>query len=347
MTERPRAREALYLMDRLRPLSLAHRAAAAACVVAVVLAAPDRAFAQGPAAGDAGKARELHQKGRAAYQAGDMRGAYEAYSAAWALQKTFDVAANLGAVELATARFRDAAEHLTYALAHLPVSGEGDKQRAPLVSLLSDARKQVGAITIKVKGEKLAVTVDGRSIGESPIKDEIFVDPGPHVIAATGPGLAPDEKKLSVEKGASLTVELAPRPVDTHAPPPAPGPSPITVAGFVTAGVGFGLGTALAIVAKIKSDDAAAQYQALESKGANACAGASPSAACTALHNARAGRDTFANGALWTFVGAGVVTAGTLVYTFALPKSAPRSGSVSAVPVVSPEGGGLLVRGTF
>lgn len=327
-------------MDRLRLSSPAHRAAAVMIAAAVCLA-PGRAGADG--ASDAAKARELHQKGRSAYQAGDMRGAYEAYAAAWALTKTFDVAANLGAVELATARFRDAAVHLTYALAHLPVSGEGDKQRDALMKLLVDARRQVGALTIKVKGDRLAVTVDGRSIGESPITDEVFVDPGPHVIAASGPGLAPDEKKIQVEKGASMMVDLSPRPI--AAPPP--GPSPVTVAGFVTAGAGFGLGTALAIVAKIKADDAGAQYDALAVKGPNYCAGASPPAACTALHDARVGRDRFASGALWTFVGASVVTAGTLFYTFALPKILNRKGSISASPVASPDGAGLLVRGTF
>lgn len=118
--------------------------------------------------------------------------------------------------------------------------------------------------------------------------------------------------------------------------------------GFVIAGLGLGVGTALAIVSKIKADDAGTQLAALQSKGPNACAGASPSPACVALHDARVGRDTFADAALWTFIGAGVVTAGTLVYTFAFPRSpAAKSTAISTVPIVAPGGGGLLVSGEF
>jgi hypothetical protein len=338
----------------LRPLPPAARRAAVAGALAVAVASfaprPVAAAPQAQTAADAAKARELHAKGKQAYQAGDVRGAYEAYSAAWALTKTFDIAANLGAVELATARFRDAAEHLTYALAHLPISGDGDKQRPALIKLLEDAKKQIGTLTIKVSVDRAAVTLDGRALGESPLPDEIFVDPGDHVIAATAPTFAPAEQKLNVMKGASIPVVITLKPVEVAPPPVTPpaGPSPITVAGFITAGLGLGVGTALAIVSKIKSDDAGTQLAALESKGPNACAGAAPSPACVALHDARAGRDTFANAALWTFVGAGVVTAGTLVYTFAIPRSpAAKPAAISAVPVVTPGGGGLLVSGAF
>src|SRR4051812_44364080 len=145
-------------MDRLRPCppaapaapaARAPRRAAALAALALALAHAVPAAA-GPGAGDVARARELYTKGKTAYKAGDMRGAYEAYAAAWALQKTFDVAANLAAVELATARFRDAADHLVFALANLPVSGDADKQRPVLMGMLSDAKKQLGTLTIRV-----------------------------------------------------------------------------------------------------------------------------------------------------------------------------------------------------
>ncbi|APR87202.1 Primosomal protein N' (replication factor Y) - superfamily II helicase [Minicystis rosea] len=324
---------------------------ASVVVLALGVASPGVAFA-GPGAGtsDATRARELHIKGKQAYQAGDMRGAYEAYAAAWALQKTFDVAANLAAVELATARFRDAAEHLTFALANLPVSGEGDKQRPVLVGMMADAKKQIGTITIKANADGASLTLDGRPVGTSPMADEIFLDPGEHTVGATAPSFAPVEQKIRVDKGAYIPVILTLKKIGEPPPvvPPPSGPSPITVAGFITAGVGLGAATALAIVSKTKADDASTQLSALEVKGRNACAGASPSPACVMLHDARASRDTFANAALWTFVGAGVVAAGTLVYTFAVPHTpATKTTGLSALPIVSPEGGGLLIKGAF
>ena len=342
-------------MDRLRHLPpAARRAAAGVLAVAIVSAAPIVPAAAAPQSakgGDASQARDLHAKGKRAYQAGDMRGAYEAYAAAWALTKTFDIAANLGAVELATARFRDAAEHLTFALANLPVSGDGDRQRPALIKLLDDAKKQIATLAIKVSVDRAAVTLDGRPLGQSPLPEAIFVDLGDHVLVASAPTYAPVELQIHADKGASIPVVLSLVPV-TVAPPvvpvPGSGTSPVTVTGFVTAGLGLGVGTALAIVSKIKADAADVQLAALQGKGANACAGASPSPACVTLHDARAGRDAFANAALWTFVGAGVVTAGTLVYTFAVPRSpAAKPAAVSAVPIVTPGGGGLLVSGSF
>ncbi|MFT3769381.1 MAG: PEGA domain-containing protein [Minicystis sp.] len=330
------------------PEARAPRRAAALAALALALAVAAPAAAGGGAtASDAARARELHTKGKAAYQAGDMRGAYEAYAAAWAINKTFDVAANLAAVELATARYRDAAEHLVFAIANLPVSGEGDKQRPVLLKLLSDAKMQIGTLTIKANVDGATLTLDGKPLGSSPLKDEIFVDPGEHTLAASAPSFAPAEQKIRVEKGTAPTVSLTLKKIVEQVPV-APGPSPITIAGFVTAGLGFGAGTALAIVAKTKADNAGAQLTALQSKGPTACAGASPSVACVALHDARANRDTFANAALWTFIGSTAVAAGTLVYTFVVPRGpAAKTTGLSAVPIVSPEGGGLLVRGAF
>jgi hypothetical protein len=357
-------------MDRLRPHLSAARARRravgfAALTLALSFAGPSAAgpgAAKSPAApvapkgggtpaqdaptSDAARARELHNKGRKAYQAGDLPAAYEAYSAAWALQKSFDVAANLAAVEIATARFRDAAEHLAFALANLPVSGDADKQRPALQGLLADAKKHLCTFTIKVNVDGAAVTLDGRALGPTPIRDEVFVEPGDHLMSVTAPTYAPLDVKVHAEKGAAREVPLNLKKIATG--PLVTGPSPVTIAGFVTAGLGLAAGTALAIVSKTKADDADTQQAALQTQGAAACGGARPAAACVSLHDARAARDTFANAALWTFVGAGAVTAGTLVYTFVVPRlAAPKPTGVSAVPVVSPQGAGLLVRGSF
>jgi hypothetical protein len=345
-------------MDCLRPASHARRPrriAAAALILAALATALPASAGPGatPPADAVQRAKELHQKGRKAYKEGNLGAAYEAYLAAWNLQKTYDIAANLAGVELATARFRDAADHVAYALANLPVSGDADAKRPVLTDMLKQAKAQIGTLTVRVSADGATVSVDGRVVGTSPVPDEIYLDPGEHTVSASLPSGPATEQKVRLEKGGASLITLtvtAGGTGDTPKPPAAStGPSPITIAGFVTAGLGLAAGTGLAIMAKKKGDDADSKYQALQVKGPTACAGTKPSSDCVALHDTRAAHDTFANAALWTFVGAGLVTAGTLVYTFAAPRPAPppAKAGLAAVPVVTPDGAGVLIRGSF
>src|SRR4051812_30525864 len=64
---------------------------------------------------DAGQsADQLFQKGRALYQSGKIQPARDALAAAWALKKSYDIAANLATAELELGMARDAAEHFAY-----------------------------------------------------------------------------------------------------------------------------------------------------------------------------------------------------------------------------------------
>ena len=332
--------------------SLRRASAAVALALALGIAAPAGATPGAPVApagGDPAQARDLYKKGKKAYDDGNIREAYEAYVAAWKLQKTFDIAGNLAAVEMETARYRDAAEHLQFALTNLPVSGDADKRRSRIESLLRDAKKQIGTFQIKVTPDFAQVSVDGHALTSAERAAEVFVDPGDHVVSATAQDHAPLEHKVHIGKGEWLPVALSlPVGGSAHLPPSA-GPRPLTVAGFIASGLGLAAGTALAIVSKTKADAAETQFDALAAKGPTACAGPSPSDVCKALHDARASRDTFANAAVWTFVGATAIAGGTLVYTLLAPRSAPKapSGGISALPTVSPRGGGLIVTGSF
>jgi hypothetical protein len=229
--------------------------------------------------------------------------------------------------------------------------------------VLAEARSFIGSVTLQVNLDHAAVTVDGQAVGESPFATEIFVDPGPHTLVATIPGCDPVKDRVRADKGSSHYVTLAfikcgDKPVPKPPKPPKPAkwpvflPRPITIGGFIATGVGLGLGTSFAVMAKIKGDEADQKFQAIGSATHNnpkACAGSAPSSDCVTLHNLRVSHDTFANAATWTFVAAGVVGAGTLIYTFAIPPAELKlkAGQALVFPIVGPGTAGLVLRSSF
>lgn len=282
------------------------------------------------------------------------------------IQKTFDLAGNLAFVEKQLTRYREAAEHATYALANFPAGGT-DAQRKGLQDALNYVRQYIGAITVRVPADRATVTVDGHPVtmqeaprpnpaAEPLLLAELFVEPGPHTLVATVPGCDPVQEAVTTDKGSSHLITLTPtRCGTTTRPPPdklgpsqgqGAGPSPILIGGFIATGVGLGLGTAFAIMTKVEASDATSQ-SAQFSGNPRACAASSP--ACTTLHDTLASHDTFANAAVWTFVGAGVLGVGTLVYGLAGPKPPPSApaGRAQLVPLVGPGTAGLMVKGAF
>jgi hypothetical protein len=336
-------------------------------LAALALAPSVAAAPQGGNGDVATRARDLFKKGREEYARDHLPQAYALFSEAWSLQKTFDIAGNLALVENQLAHYRDAADHATYALANFPAGGSETQHKA-LEDVLTKAKANLGVLTVRTSIPQATVTLDGQGITLTPpasptesASAEVFIEPGVHALLATAPGCDPASDSVRAEKGGTHLVTLAPQCGPKEAPPPPPpppkteepGPRPLTIAGFVTMGVGFGVGAALAIVSKMKANDADTQGAHL---GPNACAAMPPSPACVALHDARTSQGALANGSLWTFVGAGVVGAATLAYTLAAPRpaapAAPTAGATKAaririLPAAGPTGASLLLEGTF
>jgi hypothetical protein len=63
---------------------------------------------------------------------------------------------------------------------------------------------------------------------------------------------------------------------------------------------------------------------------------------CGEVDSALAARDVFGNAAAWSFIGAGIAGASTVIYVLVTQKR-----RVQAAPVVSPGTGGLVVSGTW
>jgi hypothetical protein len=99
------------------------------------------------------------------------------------------------------------------------------------------------------------------------------------------------------------------------------------------------------VVANGKASDAEEQVKALASSGAR-CGREGATGDCLGVQDALDGRDAFSNAALWSFVGAGVLGAGTVVYALVASK-APHASGVRAAPLVTGRGGGIAIGGAF
>src|SRR5688572_21374281 len=72
----------------------------------------------------AASAIALYEEGVKLAEKKDYQGAEAKFVAAWTIQKSYDVAANLGEVEMQLGKPADAAGYFTYALAHFPLGGK-------------------------------------------------------------------------------------------------------------------------------------------------------------------------------------------------------------------------------
>lgn len=302
------------------------------------------------------KADDLYRQGNEAYKQNRLKDAYTAYKAAWDIKKSYDIAGNLGAVELAISMPRDAAEHLLHSLRQFPANGK-QEARERTRQRLDDALKQIGTLTIKANVDEAEIFVDGKAVGKAPLNGEVFVEPGTRKIEAKLQGYDPLRLQIQVAKGAAQEVNLkltrAPTQLSAGGLGDRPARSiPVIVAGAAVSAAAIGTGIGLLVVSGSKgseADDKLTQLKA--SNGPVPCSNATPDAAtgCTELKGLRSDHDTFHNVAIGTFLFGGVVAAATVGYVFlTAPKSKPSdSGSVRVLPVVSKEASGLWLTGAF
>lgn len=146
-------------------------------------------------------------EGAAAHKAGRFAEAEALFLKAWAVKKTWDVAANLGLAQVNLGKHVEAAEHLAYALQWFPAS-ELAATKEVLERRLKSAREEIGALTVTVNVDGAEVRVNGEVKGTSPLQAELFVAPGDVTIEASKSGYEPVRRKLTVAKGANETPAL-------------------------------------------------------------------------------------------------------------------------------------------
>jgi len=309
-------------------------------LAALLLVAP-AASAAPPADDDATSQRvaELYKRANALYDQKKLAEAEALYLEAWRLKKTYDVASNLGAIELDTGKPREAAEHFTFALREFPAGGKA-AAREQLKARLALARAQVGAVRVRVNVAGALVTVGDRAVGKAPVEDEVLVTPGTVTVSASAPGYEQAAQSVAVAKGGSAEVSLTLR-------EPRRSLVPLIVLASASA-ASLGVGVATTVVSNGKSKDANTQRAAiLQGGGQCVVPPASFTAACGTLKSTLKSLDTTANVARGAYVAAGVLAVGAVTYVLLpVPKPA-KSGGIRVTPVVGLNGGGAAVVGSW
>ena len=284
---------------------------------------------------------------------------------AWALNPTYDVAANLGQTQYHLGKLRDAAEHLDFALRHWPLIGKPEPRKLA-EDRLAEVRGSVGALKLEVKAEHADLYVDGKLVGHSPMVGEVFVEPGAHKVEARHELYGTEARRVIAGVGATEAVRFGLGEVVAGVgvpgaagagpvvpqPPPVPAAKrpiwPVVVSGSLAA-VGIAVGAGLAGAANGKSGDADAIGARLS--GRSTCASAPSTSVvmdCQAVKSALRGQSTLTDAARGSFVVGGLAALGAAslgVWTATAPKQ--QKNSVRVAPLLGTTEGGLTVFGTW
>lgn len=193
-----------------------------------------------PSAVDKDAARTLVQQGDERMQAKDHEGALEAYRAADDIMGVPTTSIEVGRVSLLLGKLVDARAAFEKAAAH----PHRDDEPEPFTRARKEARKQLERIAPRIP--RLTVQVDGLKEGDEaevtvdddPVDtgEELMIDPGPHVVAASADGYVTAREDLLLEEYAleELTLKLEPAPTSLW---------PMVWTGYGVAGAGVIIGS--------------------------------------------------------------------------------------------------------
>lgn len=293
----------------------------------------------------------LVEKAEQARDRGQLEEALLLLAMAWRKRQAYDIAGNLGILELQLGRARDAAEHLAFALRYFPPT-EDPARRTGLQRKFEEARRQVGAVRIEVKPLDAEVQVNGRIIERGLLAGEIFVGPGEVTIAAQREGYRPEQRAVSVSPGGSEPVKVSIQLSRLEPPRPAPPPLWPVIALGVAGAVGVGVGVGLVVAGDGEGGDAQALYEAIlgERRSCVAGAGNYDAVRCPALETTARRADTLHNAGVGVVIGGGVALAGAggyLVWRELAKRKHVPVAAVRVAPWVGATGAGLSAAGTF
>jgi hypothetical protein len=352
----------------------------AATVTPALAQTPDAPPANtSPAARD--KARVLYEEGLRHFTKKDYEQARVSLQAAWSLLRHWQIATLLGAAELNLGQYRAAAEHLGIALRTFGSDGSQAELRK-IQSLNDEALQHVAALRISTDRQGAEILIDGKSAGNAPLPDPVYVEPGRRMVEARAPGYLTATSTIEANVGvqevrvslvpvpagaivgtqpsssASHSVRPPPSASDAAAPDiqtdePAAGRSktPLIVGG-IAAGAGVALGVVFTILANNKASEASGYQSALDGAttgGEPPCPGTTPDrvALCGDLNSANSAKDQWQHLANGSFIAAGVAAGAGLALYALLPPTRSSGHAFRAVPLLFNGSTGISVSTTW
>ncbi|MGB8299255.1 MAG: PEGA domain-containing protein [Polyangia bacterium] len=183
-----------------------------------------------PAVDPQGKAQaqRLLTEGSTLYEKGDYAGALEKFTAAYSAYPSPKLMFNIGQADRDLSRPVEALEAFEKFLAsdtNASPETTADARRA-----VAELQEQLGRIRVDCETSGAEVSLDGKSVGLTPLPDLIWATPGRHQITASHESMTPALENVDVTAGSvgTVTPRLLPlaSPV-AAAPVPEPVPEPV------------------------------------------------------------------------------------------------------------------------
>ena len=158
---------------------------------------------------DKAQAKVLLGQGTKLYEQGDIAGALEKFQAAYSAFPSPKLMFNIGQADRDLHRHLEALEAFEKFLADAPDASPD--MIADARKSISQLQKKLGQIQIDCMTSGADVSVDGKSVGRTPLPDLIWATPGRHQITARHESVAPAVEEVNVTAGvvSSVTLRLA------------------------------------------------------------------------------------------------------------------------------------------
>jgi len=147
-------------------------------------------------------AAEMRRRAMQALNAGRPEETFKLLRAAWELRKSYFDICSLAQLQMNRNKWRDAAE--SYATCKRALPEVMDSNTKLIVERDSQrARSHVGAITVTANVPGAEVRLDGKTVGQIPLEQPIFVDPGWYAVDVRAPGYASVGRVFKMKAGGS------------------------------------------------------------------------------------------------------------------------------------------------
>ncbi|MDD5306928.1 MAG: PEGA domain-containing protein [Deltaproteobacteria bacterium] len=196
----------------------------------LTMAASGPAVAQG---GNKVKAKKLFDKGVAALESHDYKGALESFQGAYQASPHWMVLAHIGNCY---GKLNEPVEAIKAYEKYLADGGAdiGAEEQEEAKKKIEDQRKKLGVLRLLVKPNGTEAKIDGNSMGQAPF-EEILLKAGPHHILIIR-GEEEEEADITINAGEKKTARFypgedggAPEPAPEVQPAPVPEPAPALV----------------------------------------------------------------------------------------------------------------------